>query len=139
VGFAVKANPDSGPRTGSLAIAGQVFKVTQAGARQYPLIAVEPLGVDFGFVRRGMSATRNLTVANKGTAPLTIREITIGGKNPGVFTSDQTCRTLAPGERCTISVRFAPVSRGVLKGILKIQSDAAGRPEVQVPLIGRGL
>jgi hypothetical protein len=76
---------------------------------------------------------------NKGNAPLTIRGIMILAKTFGVFTYDQTCKTLAPGESCGFSVRFAPISRGGLQGILKIHSDAANKPVVQVQLTGRGL
>jgi hypothetical protein len=56
----------------------------------------------------------------------------------GVFTYDQTCKTLAPGESCRFSVHFAPKSRSVLKGILKIQSKAVNKPVVQFQLTGRG-
>jgi hypothetical protein len=83
--------------------------------------------------RKGDSST------SKGSAPLTVRGVMIVAKTLGVFTYDQTCKTLAPGEICTFSVHFDPISKGVLKGILKIQSDAVNKPVVQVHLTGRGL
>ena len=83
--------------------------------------------------RKGDSST------NKGRAPLTIRRIMVIAKTLGVFTYDQTCKTLAPGESCSFSFCFAPISRGVLKGILEVHSDAANKPVVQGQLTGRGL
>jgi hypothetical protein len=83
--------------------------------------------------RKGNSST------NEGNAPLTIRGIMILAKTLGVFTYDQTCKTLAPGESCRFPVRFAPISRGGLQGTLKVHSDAANKPMAQVQLTGRGL
>jgi hypothetical protein len=83
--------------------------------------------------RKGDSSTK------KGSDPLTIRRAMIVAKTLGAFTYGKTCKSLAPGESCTFFVHFAPISKGVRKRMLRIQSDAANKPIVQVQLTGRGL
>jgi hypothetical protein len=138
VQYAIEANTESEVRTGNVTIAGKSFKVTQAGTDSAPVIVVEPVLLDFGRVALGETGSQPLKISNKGTAPLTIKGMRITSRTLGVFKSEGACQTLAPGESCTLTLEFEPVSRGIIQGILKIFSDGSNRRTTQVRLRGAG-
>jgi hypothetical protein len=139
VQYAVAINPGDQARTGSLIVAGKNFTVTQVGANSVPVIAVDPTSIDFGRVRLGGTASQQVKISNKGTAPLTIGGVTFISRALGVFHgAGEICKTVAPGESCSITVEFEPISRGGLQGIMKIYSDASNRGVVQIKLKGSG-
>ena len=139
VQYAVATNPGDQARTGTLTIAGKNFTVTQVGANSVPVIAVDPTSIDFGRVRLGGTASQQVKISNKGTAPLTIGGVTFISRALGVFhVAGEICKTVAPGESCSITVEFEPISKGGLQGIMKIYSDASNRGVVQIKLKGAG-
>jgi len=108
-----------------------------------PSLATTPDRVDFGDQAVATpSATRVVTVTNRGTAALKIGTLSVVGTNRGDFdlvTGATTCRraTLAPGASCAIGVRFLPLKTGVRIASLSIASnDPAGAR--LVPLSGTG-
>jgi Abnormal spindle-like microcephaly-assoc'd, ASPM-SPD-2-Hydin/Viral BACON domain/Putative binding domain, N-terminal len=139
VQYTIEANTGSDLRTGNMTIGGKSFKVTQAGADSAPVIVVEPVLVDFGRVAGGDTGSQPLKISNKGTAPLTIKGMRITSRTLGVFKSEGGCQTLAPGESCTLTLKFEPVSRGIIQGIMKIFSDGSNRRTTQVKLKGAGI
>jgi hypothetical protein len=66
----------------------------------------------FGPVTQGaVSPTRTLTVTNTGPDPLS--GFTFAGTNPDdFFVSADTCRSVAVGGTCSVSLRFAPQAPG---------------------------
>jgi hypothetical protein len=79
------------------------------------------------------SATQSVTVANLGDAPLGLRRVSV----PADFAETHACAFVEPGAVCTIDVKFAPTTVGVLSGILTLDTSAAGTPE-EIPLSGIG-
>ncbi len=118
----------------------------QGGTQTLPLIGVgvapelviEPLEIDLGRQSvGGAGAPAVLRVANRGTAPLQLGRIALGGPAAGDFrrvarlrgAAGQTgcgSRLLLPGERCSVRFVFAPGEAGERRAELRIESDAAG-------------
>ncbi len=66
-------------------------------------------------------------------APVTINSITITGD----YAQDNNCRTLDPGESCTIDVTFTPTAMGERPGVVTVESDASNST-LTVSLTGIG-
>ena len=80
------------------------------------------------------SGAAPVTVTNGGTAPLTISTLATTGN----FSASGCKTSVAPGQKCTISVVFGPKGYGTLKGSLTITSNALGSPKT-INLSGTGL
>ena len=80
------------------------------------------------------SGAAPVTVTNGGTAPLTISALATTGN----FSASGCKTSVAPGQKCTISVVFGPKGYGTLKGSLTITSNALGSPKT-INLSGTGL
>ena len=106
-------------------------------------LRVEPARVEFGEVAvGGRSGILPLTLSNSGRGQLRLRELRVGGPNPGDFQIvPGTCEGipfLAPGGRCGVGVRFRPATAGARGAVLTIRHDAPGG-EIRVALGGQGL
>jgi len=101
-----------------------------------PAISIDTLNVDFGRLRVGETGSRTVRISNPGTAPLNVKGIMVLSRMLGVFTHEGSCKTLAPGESCTLTVNFQPAYRGWIQGIMKISSDASNRRISQIKLKG---
>jgi hypothetical protein len=85
------------------------------------------------------SEPRQVTMANVGETPVTIREIRPAGDHAADFTIDASdCQgaKLGTGQRCVISATFTPGGDGVRNAKLVVSSDGA-EPETTVLLQGR--
>ncbi|MGH9740467.1 MAG: choice-of-anchor D domain-containing protein [Candidatus Acidiferrales bacterium] len=73
------------------------------------------------------SAAQDVTVANIGSAPLTISQITvpasfsIGGSETSCATSSET---LNPGENCALGIEFSPLSAGNVTGSMVLTDNS---------------
>jgi hypothetical protein len=84
-----------------------------------------------------------VTVSNRGTADLTLHEVSVSGSAsltavPDFDLSDPAL-VLWPDECTEIIVTFCPTSATTHSGLLTIVSDDCDQPCVQVSLIGNGL
>ena len=93
--------------------------------------AVEPSRIDLGEVRVGEERRGSARVLNRGRAPLTVERVELGGAASEIEVIDDRCarRQVAPGEHCTVSVRFAPTTEGRRRADLRIVHNA-GAPLV---------
>ena len=82
------------------------------------MIVVEPLSMDFGRVRAGETSSQQVKISNQGTGPLNVRGITFFSRTLGIFSQEGTCGTLAPGESCSLSVKFSPPYLASLRRLL---------------------
>ena len=100
-----------------------------------PAVTLSPTSLNFGSVVVGTtSAVKNVTLINSGTAPLTISDIAVTGP----FTETNTCgTTVAPRQKCTISVTFSPTKTGLTTGAVTITDNASNSPQT-VSLTGTG-
>ena len=105
-----------------------------------PAAGVTPTSLSFGAQRVGtVSSLQQVTVANTSPYPLTISKTAVVGTNPGQFKRVSSCpSSLAPGAGCTISVTFAPTSRGAKTATLAVTDNAPGSPQA-VTLTGQGI
>jgi len=99
-------------------------------------VTISPTTVNFGSQAVGTtSAVKKVTLANTGTATLTITSIAITGS----FSQTNTCgASLKAGKNCAISVTFSPTKTGVVSGAITITDNAANSPQA-VSLNGSGV
>lgn len=100
-----------------------------------PEITVTPANVAFGNVVPNTSADLSVTIANDGTADLTISSLT---STNALFTISgaSTPFVLAEGASQEITVTFAPTEEGSQTGTLNIVSDDADESTTAVALSG---
>jgi hypothetical protein len=130
-----------GTRTASLSIVDnapgspQTVSLTGTGT----VVKLSPASLNFGSVRVGhTSPAKTVTVANTGTALLSITSIGIMGTNAGDFSEINSCASsLGAGKSCAVSVTFTPRAKGTRTGSLSISDNGGGSPQT-VSLSGTG-
>ena len=116
-----------------------MFSIDTNGAGM-PAAASTPTQIDFGTQTVGApGAPRRVTVANTGSAPLTIYSMSIGGANAGDFaTASSTCAgQIAAGASCTADVIFTAAAAGTRVATMTLQSNASNGP-LAIALRGSG-
>ena len=97
-------------------------------------ISLDASAIEFGEILAQASApSRTITVANPGSAPLSLTAIETGGVNGAEFGLSGTCLNgifnapvrVAPGRSCTIVVGFSPQGAGSRNATLSIRHDAS--------------
>ena len=127
--------------TGALAQNAPSYKFKKPVA-QFPVQTPQAQGVltalsgtDFGSVTVGQAATLNFVFNNTGTAPATGVYASTSGSTAITLVNNQCGTssnpvTLNPGQECTVSVRYTPLSSGTLTGaVLSLHSSAPGSPQ----------
>ena len=104
--------------------------VPLSGTGTNQTLAVTPASLSFGHqVVGATSAAQTLTIANTGTlGDLVLNSIALAGANPADFSIENNLctppKTLAPGESCTLGVRFGPTTTGARDASIVVTSDA---------------
>jgi Abnormal spindle-like microcephaly-assoc'd, ASPM-SPD-2-Hydin len=103
--------------------------VVLSGKGVAPTMKASPKALVFGKVSTdSVSSPLSITLSNSSPAPITFT--TAPAATPPFNVTANTCDTLAPnGGTCTISVEFAPHSRGNYKGTLELRDNAADNPQ----------
>ena len=135
----------AGARSASLTITDNAAPPTLSvplsgtGVAPGPAVTLIPGSLNFGTITQGTSAPLNVSVTNAGTATLNISSVTLGGANPGDFSSSSaSCMSpIAVNSSCTIAVTFTPQASGLRSATLLISDDAPGSPQT-VSLDGTG-
>ena len=101
--------------------------VALLGQGSASIIVADATQVTFGTMFTGASATRTLTLTNRGDLGLSVYGVTASGD--GLRESD-TCAgaTLASGGACAVSLTYAPTLAGSLTADLRIESNATSSP-----------
>lgn len=99
-----------------------------------PMVELSTLILDFnGQGPETTSAPQEVLLANIGTSPLLILEISVTGGDKASFPETDTCpkapAALGVQTSCTIEVRFRPAARRVSTAVLNISDNAAGSPQ----------
>ena len=112
----------------------QTIALTGSGsAPAVAAISVDVSALEFGEILAQASApSRTITVANPGSAPLSLTAIETGGVNGAEFGLAGTCLNgifnapvrVAPGGSCGIVVGFSPQGAGSRNATLSIRHDA---------------
>jgi sugar lactone lactonase YvrE len=108
--------------------------VTQTVNANGPLVTVSPSNIAFGTVNLGSITTKNITVTNIGTAPVTINDPLISivqGGNSNEFVAVSLCpASLGVGNNCTITIAFiAGPFYTPQTATLEIMDNAPGSPQ----------
>src|SRR4051794_26878006 len=102
-------------------------------------LAHTPDSIDFGDVPvAGQSASQTATFSNDSTGNVTITGVSTGSEE--FFVTGGTCdqgTVVAPGDKCTVDVAFAPSFAGADGATLEVTSDSTGSPD-DIPLSGNG-
>lgn len=136
---------DVGPQQTSL-------EITSSDGRPTPhLVTAEGVGLDpagarltiepaqLGFAATPVGEARGLSVrlANYGAGVLRVEALTVEGaafQTAGLTTPFE----LAPAEAKDLTVTFRPAAAGSVSGLLRVRSNDAARPSVEVRLTGQG-
>ncbi len=117
---------------------------TQPVPSAVPKIEVVPDRLDFGKVAAGTQVTALLKIGNIGRAILDISWVTVGERlvplgpfrlGPGLSVGPFS---LSPGGSTLLLVIFSPTEAGEFKDKIIINSNDPQRPQVEIPLTGRG-
>jgi Abnormal spindle-like microcephaly-assoc'd, ASPM-SPD-2-Hydin len=95
----------------------------------------------FGNRQVGSSTTATSTVSNCGDAPWSLTDASVHPATGPWFQVSATCMTgltLAPGEACTVSVRFAPFTPGQTSGGFWLHNTTSN-PDELITFYGRGV
>lgn len=144
--------PATGPFSGTLLIlsdaghsAGDTSATTAFGLHGTGTASsavVTPSSHDFGRIQAGATATQVVTLTNTGAAPLTLGgDAKLVSNDSGVYSMpSNNCAngTMLDQSKpsCTVTVRFAPIGRGVYHGALQFTDDAGVQT---VPFSGTGI
>lgn len=139
-GFNIRFLPRrEGPHRAELVIrhnAGEgVERLSLNGLGTSPKLVIEPSQVSFGEVQAGQQDERTVTLSNDGRAPLSLGSLRLDGDALELLEDRCSGRSLAPGRRCQVRLRFAPQQNGALLGRLLIEHGGVSRP-VEVAVRG---
>ncbi|MCX7943054.1 MAG: choice-of-anchor D domain-containing protein [Deltaproteobacteria bacterium] len=122
------------------------FEVSVKGRGIDPQMNIEPTGgvLDFGEVEINKFAQKTVTITNltgAGLGVLTVYEPELATQNsPFSFTSDKQFVNgeikLNPGEKITLTVRYAPTRTGSNSNVLKIKSNDEDLLQKDISLFG---
>lgn len=101
-------------------------------------INAEPLGLDFGAIAVGLTATKTVTLSNSGRTSLQIDAIEVSGTGATRFTVDPG-GPLELVERRTLTVSWTPTREGLDVAQLTVRSDARNTGALQIALSGVGI
>ena len=93
--------------------------------------------VNFGDVRVSSSETKTITLTSNGTAPLTLKSITVAG---GAFSGAPLTlpQVLQPNQQMSLKVKFSPTAEGKATGSITVASDSKTNPSAVIPMHGNG-
>ena len=106
------------------AIVAMVGSVTGAAARPLPpTLVFSPSPYSYGQVAAGQTASHTFTLGNPGRSATGRLTVTLAGAGAAAFTiTGDTCKSLPPGKRCAVTVRFAPAHVGTVTATLTAAS-----------------
>jgi hypothetical protein len=120
--------------TGCVGVAGSASTPTTPGSGATGTLVPSATSLTFGSVIAGTSSPQTLTISNSGSATVTISQATVTGSEFSVV-GGMTSMTIAPGQKQTLQVQFAPKVSGNYLGTISIASDATNT-SLSIPLTG---
>lgn len=100
-----------------------------------------PTSIDFGNVNLGMGSDhRDITLTNTSSVPIVVGSGTLSGAVDAFHVLSDGCNrsTLNPGASCTVTVYFAPRTRGELSASYSLSDSTSDSPHTTV-LTGFGV
>jgi hypothetical protein len=110
------------------------------GVSGSPAASLSPTSLTFPSQTVGTaSAAQAVTLANSGSAALSITGIAVTGTNSGDFGQTNNCgSSLAAGSSCAINVTFTPTATGTRSATLTVTDNASNSPQT-ASLTGAGV
>src|SRR6185312_755975 len=102
-----------------------------------PVLTFSPAPYNYGQVAAGGAVSQTFTLANTGGQGTGRLRVTLTGAGAFTITGD-TCHHLAPGKRCTVTVRFTPVTSGTVTATLAAAGKKRGTATAADVLTGAG-
>jgi hypothetical protein len=140
--FSVTFKPVTvGTVTGAVSIndnaPGSPQSVGLSGTGTY--VQLTPTSLNFGNQPVGTkSLSKRITLSNKGTATVSISNISITGTDSGDFAETNTCgKNVKAGASCFITVTFKPLAKGKRTADVSVSDNGGGSPQ-KVTLSGTG-
>lgn len=133
----------TGAASGSTPVISGSVQISLTGLGIAPSVTFTPTSLPaFPITTIGVtSPQQTVTVANPGTAPLTVSAVTVAGANPGDFIVQPSNMTLPGGISANILVSFKPAAVGTRAANLEIAHNApapAPPSPVAIALSGTG-
>lgn len=121
--------------------------VALVGNDTRPCIQVSPSQLDFGAVPLGRESLRVVTLRSCGSAPVEVTRVSLAEDSaptfsfaaPGELGVLPPMRAGEPLPETTVTMRFAPDERAASAGTLQIGSTDPERPQIVIPMTGRGV
>src|SRR5882672_3886586 len=132
----------AGGATGSISIADNsrgsphMLALSGSGVAANSSLNANPGSVNFGNVLVGSNTSQTITLANSGTASVTISQAVVSGTGFSI-TGLVMPVTIAPGKTTTFNAVFAPNSSGSVTGSISLVTNAPGSP-LAISLSGTG-
>ena len=111
-----------------------IERSTQAGS-----LSASPGSVNFGSVSVGTTATSNVALANKGSVPVQITQISVTGVAFTVSGASDLPLTIAAGTTYNLAVNFSPQATGTATSQLTIVSNASSGGTMVIGLNGTAI
>ncbi len=121
--------------------AGGEERIPVTGEGLAPRLELDTARLDYGGLTIGSRRDLSVTLTNDGRAPLRLAQVSLGGADRAAFglvANRCANATLAPGNRCTVAIRFEPATEGALRGELVVKARDIDTRRT-VPLTGIGL
>jgi hypothetical protein len=122
--------------------------INLSGTGVGPSVSYAPPSLTFGSQAVGtQSAVQSVTITNTSSGDtardLHINSLSIDGFGAPNFTVDQvydlcTAATVAPGQSCSVGLRFTPIRTGATDATLRVEHDAYVDP-ARVTMTGNGV
>jgi hypothetical protein len=112
----------------------------RSGLNPQCVVSFAPAELDFGSVRNGSAASRDVTIESRGDQACLISAVELSpDSDPAFSVRNDPAATLTvwPGQRTTITVSFAPKSLTApltKSGKLRFVTDDSDHPSVEIPL-----
>lgn len=136
----ISARVPVGANNGAITVSKSACTDVQTGIFTVlqPQITVGQNTLNFGSVTVFRNLDRQLSIQNTGNATLTINSLISSNLQYNIIGTTVPL-SIAAGAQQVLTVRFAPGARGDQPATLSIKSNDPVRPQVDVPLTGKGV
>jgi len=111
-------------------------------------ISMTDSSIDFGSIPVGKTASKKMTITNRGDKDLMVSSIKLTSGNIDSFAIDTTAgndscgsltKTIAPDQSCSFSIVFTPKSAGTFEADVDIESNDSELPVITSNFVGATL
>lgn len=116
-------------------LAGSIEAAGDSSDRLASDIEVIPNEIDFGALGSSHTLVESVILRNITSSPINISDIDINASDASGYSIENTCTSLAPGQACLATVKWAPKQKGPSTGVMIVNHNGPSAV-VSVPLTG---